>query len=158
MTARRRQVHRLEAAAAFLVKNIEALHQADEIALLGMRAVAPATVEIHDVGRPADRRERRVTVAETDILVRVARAQAEARRRAREQRVEQVGVEADALRIGIDRAAGARVMLACIGRQHDQADVAQNPHPGEVNFVDLLRRQQLERRMPVLQRPPGWLL
>ena len=67
------QVHGLESAAAFLVQDIETLYQPDEIAHFGMAAVAPALVDIHDVGGAADRREYRVAVTDQDILLRVAR-------------------------------------------------------------------------------------
>ena len=48
------QVERLEGAAALLVQDVQALHEANVVTHLGVGAGAAATVEVGGVGRAAD--------------------------------------------------------------------------------------------------------
>ena len=154
---RRRQVHGLEAAAAFLVQDIEALHQANEIAHFGVAAVAAAVFDVHDVSRAADRGKHRVAVADAEVPLRITRLQSERRRGQGDELLDAIGVEEDARFGGIDCASGPGVKFARAAGQHQHADIAQDLQPGAMDLLHLVRAEQHVGSMPIAQLAPGWL-
>ncbi len=97
MTARGRQVHGFETTAAILVQNVEALHQANEIAHFRIAAGAPALVCVHHVGGTSHRGEDRVSSANAQTLRRIAGFQGKACWGFGDQRFDQRGIEANPL-------------------------------------------------------------
>jgi hypothetical protein len=155
VAARHRHVHGLETAAAFLVQDVEALHQADEVAHFGVTAVAATLVAIHHVSRATDRRKHGVAVSKADVLVGISGLQGETRRCFSQQRFHQFAVEAQQLRIRFGIESDADVILACLRRQNQHAGLLQDGKTRLVNAFDGVAAEQFEGRVSIAQRFPG---
>jgi len=72
MAGGRRKVHRLERTATFLVDDVQHVNDPHIVAHLGIAAGATAAVEIHDIGRTADRGKDQVALADPEIALGIA--------------------------------------------------------------------------------------
>jgi hypothetical protein len=157
MARRRRQVHGLDRIAAHEMDDVEGLRQADQVAVILEVAVAPAALQVGDVGRAADGGEGDVVGADGQVARRVARVQGEAGRGITQRRLDQAAVEAHSLGARFD--AGARLFedVARFGVQEVHADLFEDLHRGVVDRLDLVLGEHLDRPVGIAQHAPGKL-
>ena len=156
-----RQVGRLERAAALLVDDVEAADHAD--VGLEVRGVAgpSAAIEVGHERRPADRAEDEVAVPEDEVRAPgSARAARSATGRARRAPRPAPGRAGPGLP-GHGRRPRARRARRRASKQiqrpaaeHLHADVSQDRQRGAVDRLDLVRGQDLQRRVGVDDAPP----
>ena len=158
MARRDRQIRGLQRAPAFLVDDVERTDDADVVDEVGEVAGAPATIDVRDERRPADRAEHEMAGAEDDVPFRVARVERELGRRGRDELLDLGGVEADVAGEAVHSGArpGKRVEHAIA--QDLEADLGEDPERGPVDGLDLVLGQDLDRAERVGQPPPGELL
>ncbi len=107
-----RQVHGLEHATAFLVQDVEALHEPQVVAHFLVTAGSATVVEIAAKCRPANGREHDIVAADSQVMVRVSCAQLELGRRERDFLAHHGRVEAHDLLVIVDGAAFAPQQVA----------------------------------------------
>ncbi len=72
MTRFGRQVHGLERATTLVMNNIEALHEAQKVTLLGVASGPAPLVEVADERGPADGAEDNAVIAEVEVMLGIA--------------------------------------------------------------------------------------
>src|SRR6185312_2713413 len=85
----------------------------------------------------------------------IARVEHEARGHEREMRLDEVAPEADHLRPIVNERAGAPIDIAGDGTADLEARLLQHPESGEHDALDLLARQDLERRPEIPETADG---
>ena len=148
------QVERLERPAAFLVQHVERLDELQVIAHLGIGAGPAAAIIVHDIGRSADRRQDAVPPADLDVLLRIAGAQFERRRRHGDALHDHGAVEAHPHLAFVDIGARRAIELARLRLQHAHADLLEDGQAHLVDRLHLVGRQDLDRRIGPRQLLP----
>ena len=150
----RGQVHRLERATTFLVHDVEALHESQEVAHFGVGAGSPAVVEITAECRATHRREDDIATANFQVVRGIARAQIESCRRQGQLFPDEPGVEAHHQAGVVNIGAGSPEGLAAAG--------VEKPHPLSFEYVerglhdglDLFCIENLDRRVRIHNGTP----
>ena len=152
-----RQVHRLEGAAGFLVEDVEALHQAQEVRDLGLGARATALFEVVAERRPADGREDEVPAADVDVARAVARAQREFRGCERELLAHQAAIEPQGAELIDLLGACGPQRVAAAGLEEAHAAGFEHGERAIDDRVHLVGAQDLDRRVGIGE-PREWQL
>src|SRR5271169_3394451 len=148
MSNRGVKVDRFDGIAAPDMNGIESLPEPQEILIVAMISWTSAAVTIERVRRAGHRTESDVFIADDYVSLRVARVQREALRRETDLRFDERGIEAHAVRAGIDvRAALAEDCLGLVVEDID-ADFLQHRERGSMNGFELVSRDELDRRKP----------
>ena len=130
------------------MNGIESLPEPQEILIVAIISWTAAAVTIERVRRAGDRTESHVFIADDYVSLRVARVQREALRRETDLRFDERGIEAHAVRPGIDVRAGlAEDRLGLVVEDID-ADFLQYRERGSMNGFELVSRDELDGRKP----------
>ena len=152
-----RQLHRRSDLVADDVDRVEVMRQADEICIIRQVAGAPPVDPVADIGRPGHQTEAQVVAAESQTLFRRPRGQGEGGRRCLDRVDDEIFVHAHDRAVTIHRCAGSLEEVQYPVADHPDAELGQNAHGGVVQRLHLFRVQQFDRRVGVLQFPPGKL-
>src|SRR5262245_36346984 len=137
--------------------DIEALNDAEEIAVIGEAAGTPAAVEIGTVGRARDGAESDVTAADGYGAGRIARMQRELWWRLGDELGNQLTADPGPASLAFDAGAGAREDVEGSVVEELQPMSLEDAHRGVVNTLELLVRQDLDRAIGIGERAPGGL-
>jgi hypothetical protein len=144
-----RQVERLEWAAGFLVNDVQALHQPQEVADFGVCAGPPALVEVVAECGPAHRGEDEVPAAEPDVVVAVPGAQREFRGRERKFFPHDAAVHAHRPEVVEALGAGGLEQLAARGLEEAHPSSLEHGEGAFDDCVDLVVAQDLDGRVGI---------
>ena len=152
-----RDVERLHRAACRQVADVEALGQADEVAEVGERSGPAPTIQARAIGRPAHGPEVDVVGAEGEIVLRIAGAGVNQRRRPGDRFRNQGPVEADAWTLAFHIRPGLAQDLAGLGQEEVHPDLLEHLHGGLMDRLDLLGGDDLHRRIGICEPAPRQL-
>ena len=133
------------------------LRELDEVAVVGEVAGATTALAVVHERWAGHEAEGHVTVADVQLLGGVARGERETLGRGGERAFDDGAIEFDGaarvVHVGTDRAQRG----ACSRRHQLDADLLEDAQRGEMDRLDLVRRQDLERRVRVDDARPGQL-
>jgi hypothetical protein len=144
--------------AAVHVDAIETLGELQQVLKVLPVAAAPAVVQVRNIGRAGNLTERRMTVSDDNPAFRIARRDAECRRRPGHLLHDERPVHPHIGRAGRHLAAGILENLPGFVVQKFDADLLQNPHGGIVHALDTLGIQRFRRWFDITQLAPGELV
>src|SRR5271163_3522008 len=148
MSNRGVNVDRFDGIAAPDMNGIESLPEPQEILIVAMIPRTAAAVTIERVRRAGHRAESHVFIADDYVSLRVARVQREALRRETDLRFDERGIEAHAVRPGIDVRAGLAEDRPGLVVEDIDADFLQYRERGSMNGFELVSRDELDGRKP----------
>jgi hypothetical protein len=151
------QFNRLERSAAFLVDDVEALHQLQIITDLRERSSPPPAVQVIAVGRTANGGERQMVAAQLEIPFRITCVQRNFRWRLRDIFHHQATVEAHHLRVVVYVRAGRGQQLTCAFMHDAHAKIFQQGQRSQVDLFDLIFAQYFQCGVGVERLLPGRL-
>jgi hypothetical protein len=146
-----RQIDRLHRIAADQVRDVQALGELDQIAVVDEVAGAPATLEIGHVGGAADHGEVDPVLADPGVTLGIAGVQGEGAGRRPDPLLDECRIEAHARPRRLDLAAGLGEDRARLRQQEIHADLGEHPQRCGVDRLDLVGGHDLERRERVAQ-------
>ena len=149
-----RQVGRLQRAAALLVEDVEGADEPHVVDEVGEVARPPAAVEVADERRPADRAEDQVRATEEHVALGVPGVQPELARGRRHQRLDLRGIEADHPCRPIHLRSGPRQRVERPVAKDLHPDLREDAQRRDVDRLDLVGREDLDRAIRVDQPPP----
>ncbi len=151
------QVHGLEHAAAFLVDDVQALHEPQVVAHFFVGARPAAAVEIAAKGGSADRGKHDAVAADMQVMRRVSCAQVESVRRQRKLFADQGRIEANDLIGVVHVGAGAAHQVAACGLEEAHPLGGQYLEGRFDDRVDVVVAENLQRRIVVADGAPRQL-
>ena len=138
MPAFRRQIRRLDGAAALLMDDVQRLHQLDVVAHIGGIAGPPPAIEIIGEGRPADRAEDKLVAADDDALGGIAGLDGEGGRRLGDLGLDHGGIAAHPLRRLIHLRPGSPEDLPALLMHDLDPDLGQETGRGPVDRLEMI--------------------
>ena len=157
MAAFLRQIQGLERAAAFLMQDVQALDQTDEITHLRIGALAPPLVQIGDEGRAADGGKDRTIIAQPQIACRIARMQREGGGRKFQLFLHQAAIQPGHLPGVIHLGTGLFQIAPGFGFENLDTDLFQDFQRCLMNGLNLVFAQHIGGRRVIADLMP-WLL
>ena len=136
------------------MQNVEALHQAQEVAHLLVGARTPSAVGVRDEGGATDRKEVDVVAPQRYRLGRIPRPNGDVRRRQRHVFLHHAGIEAHHHFCVVHLGAGAGESFARVATQHLHSDLGEHSERCMVDCLDLVLAQDLDRRQRVDEIAP----
>ena len=138
------------------LQDIEALHQPDVVLEIGEVARPAAAIEIAGIGRTAHRIEGDMVGAEGDGAFRIARAKREFSRRPGNKLHHECPVETD--EFAGHFGTGSLQMTPCLFRKEFDAEFLEHAQRRLVDRLEMVRGNDLDRRIGILQTAPRQLL
>ena len=151
MAGRGRQVDRLHRVARDHVADVQALGEPEQIAVVGEVAGDPAALEVGDVRRAADHAEIDRIAADRDVALGIAGVQGEFFGCGADPLLHESGVEAYPRPVRIDVRASLPQDVPRLRQQEIDPDLGQHAQRGVVDRLDLIRREDLEGRIGIVQ-------
>ena len=149
------EIDRSNGYAAAQMQDVQALHQLDEVLVVGKVSGPTTVVEIAGIGRPANGVEGNMVAAEGHGAIAIAWCQCEFGRRLGDLFLDQATVEAHQAGRKIDIGTRSLQAFECgIGEEFD-TQFFQHTHGGVVDRLDLISRDDGRGRIGVTQALPG---